>query len=112
MTAAAANERLGRWVEVPRLLPGGRRAVQTMREQSFQINGARLFNCLPKHVRNISNKDDFKAALDQHLSSVPDQPRMGGLAPVAVDQVSGRMSNSLLAWSGRTGGAGVPNTAF
>ena len=112
VTAAATNERLGRRAAVPRLLPGGRMAIQTLREQSFQINGTRLFNCLPRSVRNISNQDDFKAALDQHLARVPDQPRMGGLAPEAVDQVSGRMSNGLLAWSGRTGGAGVPNTEF
>ena len=107
---APANPRLGRRVAVPALLPGGRRSVQTLREQGFQINGARLFNCLPKKVRNITlDQEEFKVALDQHLAGVPDQPRMGGLVPGAVDQVSGKQSNSLLAWSRSTGGAALTN---
>ena len=110
VTAAAANARLGRRAAVPGLRPGGRRAVQTMREQSFQINGARLFNCLPRKLRDMTrDQDQFKAALDQHLAGIPDQPRMAGLVPTAVDQISGKQSNSLLAWCGRTGGA-VPIT--
>ena len=106
VVAAPENLRLGRRVAVPGLRPGGRRAAQTLREQSFTINGARLFNCLPKHLRDLTkDQDQFKAALDQHLMGIPDQPRMAGLVPGAMDQVSGKQSNSLLAWSGRTGGA-------
>ena len=45
------------------------------------------------------NQEDFKIALDNHLSSVPDQPRMGSLVPAATDQLTGRQSNSLLAWA-------------
>ena len=93
------NERLGRKVSIPNLKRNGRKAIQTLREQSFQINGARLFNCLPKQLGNIKTcQDDFKAALDKHLSSVPDQPRIGSLIPQATDQLTGRQSNSLLAW--------------
>ena len=96
---APENERLGRRVTIPSLRPGGRRAAQTLREQSFQINGARLFNSLPKKIREIKkNQEDFKEALDQHLARIPDQPRMGGLVPAAIDQLTGRQSNSLLAW--------------
>ena len=43
---AQHNERLGRKVNIPGLKPNGRQAVQTMRKNSFQINGARLFNSL------------------------------------------------------------------
>ena len=47
-----------------------------MRENSFQINGARLFNSLPLKIRNMKyNQEDFKLALDNYLCSVPDQPR-------------------------------------
>ena len=102
------NERLGRRVEVPGLLPGGRGAVHTMREQSFQVNGARLFNSLPKKLRSMrQSQDDFKASLDQFLATVPDQTRMGGPVPGATDQLTGRQSNSLLAW-GRTRDQGGP----
>ena len=44
-------------------------------------------------------QDEFKEALDNYLSSVPDQPRMGSLVPAATDQLTGRQSNSLLAWT-------------
>ena len=97
---AQPSERLGRRCAVPPLLPGGRAAIQTLREHSFQIQGPRLFNVLPKKIREMrTSQDDFKEALDLFLMTQPDQPRMGGLVPAAVDQVTGRQSNSLLAWA-------------
>ena len=100
LEAAEENPRLGRRCKVPLLRPGGRRAVQTLREQSFPINGAKLFNTLPKTIREIKrSQEDFKEALDRHLMTIPDQPRMGRLTPTALDQTTGRQSNSLLAWA-------------
>ena len=96
---AQINERLGRKVKIPSLVRNGRKGIQTLRENSFQINGARLFNSLPKKIRNIKySQDDFKDALDNYISEVPDQPRIGSLIPEATDRLSGRQSNSLLAW--------------
>ena len=97
---APPNERLGRRCVVPPLLPQGRAAIQTLREHSFQVDGPRLFNSLPKNIRDIKTcQDDFKESLDKYLMTVPDQPRMGRLVPMAVDQGTGRQSNSLLAWT-------------
>ena len=94
-----ANERLGRKVKIPSLIPGGRQAIQSMREQSFQIHGARLFNCLPKKIRNIRiYQEDFQEALDRYLEKIPDQPRMNTLVPTATHRVTGKQSNSLIAW--------------
>ena len=94
------NTRLGRKVIIPSLSRNGRQAIQTLRESSFQINGARLFNCIPKNVREIRQcQDEFKEALDNYLSTIPDQPRIGSLVPTATDRLSGRQSNSLLAWA-------------
>ena len=102
---APANQRLGRRCAVPGLRPGGRAAVQTLREASFQVDGPRLFNTLPKKLREIrTSQDDFKEALDQYLMSVPDQPKMASLVPAACDQLTGRPSNSLLAWATWRGG--------
>lgn len=99
VSQAPLNTRLGRKCLIPSLKPNGRRAVQTLREQSFQVNGARLFNCLPKKLRDMRyNQDDFKSELDKYLSSVPDQPRLGTLIPEAVCRVTSRQSNSLTAW--------------
>jgi hypothetical protein len=100
---APDNPRLGRKLVIPKLKSNGRVAVQTMRENSFQVSGARLFNSIPKKIREIKqSQEDFKAALDQYLSGIPDQPRIAGLVPTAVDRVSGKQSNSLLAWTKET----------
>ena len=97
---AQTNERQGRRCAVPRLLPGGRAAIQTLREQSFQVDGPRLFNALPKSIRELKgSQEEFKEALDTFLMTVPDHPRMGSQVPEAVDQRTGRQSNSLLAWA-------------
>ena len=94
------DSRLGRRVEIPSLSKNGRQSVQTLRESSFQVNGARIFNCLPKKIREIRKyQDDFKEALDMYLSSIPDQPRIGSMVPTATDRLSGQQSNSLLAWA-------------
>ena len=97
---APENSRTGRKIKIPTLSRTGRSAIQTLREASFQINGARLFNSLPINLRNIrKDQEQFKEALDRHLASIPDQPRMGSLVPAATDQLTGRQSNSLLAWT-------------
>ena len=44
---------------------------------SFRSRAATLFNCLPKHIRNIVNcvnSNTFKRALDYHLCSIKDSP--------------------------------------
>ena len=97
---AKENPRLGRKCQVPSLLPQGRMSIQTLREQSFQTNGVRLFNSIPKEIREIRiHQDEFKEALEIYLSTIPDQPRIGSLVPQATDQWTGRQSNSLLAWA-------------
>ena len=81
------------------LKPGGRQAVQTSIEQSFLINGVRLFNCIPRKLREMKLElKDFKSELDKYLGTIPDNPRMGKLMPSAQDRISGRQSNSLMAW--------------
>ena len=42
------NKRLGRRCKVPNLQKNGRTGIQSLREQTLQINGSRLFNCIPK----------------------------------------------------------------
>ena len=101
--------RLGRRLKVP-LLKGCAKSNK-LKEQAFQINGAKLFNCLPQMVRNQSRKskkqhlfatgpEDFKMQLDVYLSTVPDQPRIDGLSP-------GVETNSLLHQTKRGQGGGL-----
>ena len=46
------HERLGRLCEVPQIISNSKKSIQTLRENSYQVNGPRLFNCLPKQIRN------------------------------------------------------------
>ena len=49
----------------------------TLCHNSFRNRAATLFNCLPKHIRNIVNCANpimFNRALDNHLCSIEDSP--------------------------------------
>ena len=50
--------------------------LKSAREASFVTNGIRLFNVLPKEIRNITavSTESFKGKLDKFLASVPDEP--------------------------------------
>ena len=75
----------------------GKSIVQNLRRQSFQVAGPKLWNCLPKNVRNFKgNQVDFKQTLDKFLSKVPDEPKTDGLIPGAVDGLNGKQTNTLI----------------
>ena len=90
------SERRGREIKIPQLK--GKQAVRIMREQSFQVNGPRLFNCIPKRIRNMSkvSVDKFKEHLDKFLETVPDEPNVAGLTPATCNQHTAAPSNSIL----------------
>ena len=85
------HARLGRKCQIPNV-PNTKLAKS--REASLSINGARLFNIMPKSVRNLTNVNlsTFKCALDRFLNCVPDEPQLPGYT--AHRRAS---SNSLLA---------------
>ena len=47
---------------------------------ALAIQGAKLFNAMPKCIRNLKNVpvDKFKTALDKHLKTIPDEPQIRG----------------------------------
>ena len=49
-------------------------------EGSFSVNGPKLFNSLPSHLRNMTgvSPQDFKRELDKFLGTVPDEPLTTG----------------------------------
>ena len=62
------SERRGRSCAVPAVNLGAPAAVQTMLERSHVVNGARLFNSLPKSLRDCDGSlDQFKRGLDSYL---------------------------------------------
>ena len=66
---------------------------RNIRDSSFCFNAPKLFNTLPKDIRNISNCsiDKFKLRLDNFLQSVPDFPHLPGLGKYSI-----ATSNSLI----------------
>ena len=89
------EERRGRLCQIRKFK--GKSSVQNLRRQSFQVAGPKLWNSLPKNVRNFKgNQDEFKRKLDQFLTKVPDEPKADGLIPGAIDVLSGRQTNTLI----------------
>ena len=51
--------------------------IQTLKEDSFMVHGPRLFNEIPKDLREFAGSPDtFKAKLDSYLGTVPDKPAL------------------------------------
>ena len=90
------SERRGREIAISPVKGSVR--VQSMREGSFHIHGARLFNSLPKKIQNMTNisLDDFKMYLDKYLETIPDEPKIGGYIPSTCSQTNMAPSNSII----------------
>ena len=90
--------RLGRTCSIPTLTNTGK--IRTLRENSFQVHGPKLYNSLPIRIRNITkcSVNDFKTLLDRVLSQVPDEPNISGTqyTPRACDLFTGKPSNSVI----------------
>ena len=85
------SDRRGRQMQLAPLCNQAASSVRKARESSLQVKGARLFNCIPRELRDSSTgtPDQFKAKLDAWLSTIPDQPTIPGRQRAAG-------SNSLL----------------
>ena len=87
------EERLGRKCDIPTISTNSTTHVQNLREASLSVRGQKLFNTLPKHLRDMRDckKEAFKSALDQYLGTIPDEPHIQGYV-----QMRRADSNSLL----------------
>ena len=66
-------------------------SLMNARESSLQVRGDKLFNAIPREIRDTSTgtTDMFKLKLDEWLSRVPDQPTI-------PDRKRAASSNSIL----------------
>ena len=76
------GDRLGRKCDIPCIKTSSTKQTQNLREASLCVRGQKLFNILPKQLRDMKGctKEVFKNALDKHLSTVPDEPHIQGYA--------------------------------
>ena len=90
------HNRRGRTCKVPNVLPTATVRIQNIRRGSFAIRGPMIFNCLPIHLRNLTGVSvvEFKAALDRHLRSTPDEPLIPGYTMYRTAE-----TNSILDWA-------------
>ena len=86
------NPRKGRKIKRLTHVSGTNRKITSLRHGSFFVVGPRLFNCLPKEVRDVTNVgvETFKKHLDRFIGAVPDEPPVYGAV----------WTNSLLDWRG------------
>ena len=94
------SERRGMLVAVPPMAIHSPAAVRNARETSLQVKGARLFNLVPKDMRDMTgvSVDTFKYGLDAWLTKIPDQPTIPGRQRAAltnslIDQVVANHQN-------------------
>ena len=61
-----------------------RNSYQQLRNNSLSIHGVKLFNCIPKKIRNLTNcpKEKFKSELDMFLKLIPDEPQIPGYTSI------------------------------
>ena len=73
------STRHGRFCKVPKVSTSHCK-IKTLREGSFCVNGANLFNALPKNIRDLTGIDvlEFKKKLDKFLMTVGDEPQSPG----------------------------------
>ena len=85
------SDRRGRLMALAPLSNQAPSSVRKARESSLQVRGAKLFNIIPREIRDTSTgtTEMFKAKLDEWLSRVPDQPTI-------PDRLRAATSNSIL----------------
>ena len=92
-----AGSRSGLTALVPPL-SGTKDSVRGLKERYFTCVGPRLFNSLPRILReDYSTLQTFKSHLDLYLEKIPDQPVLAGYATPNYS-MNGRQSNSLIDW--------------
>ena len=72
--------------------------IVTLKEKSLHYQGPKLYNSLPKCIREIDdNLTNFKTVLDMFLTLLPDCPVLKGYTTHTNDKYD-RQSNSIYDW--------------
>ena len=73
------TSRKGRMCSIPSFVRS-RGSLQTIKDCSFFVHGAKLFNSMPQKVRDITGCkfETFKTAVDSYLRNIKDEPHLNG----------------------------------
>ena len=74
------NPRFGRLCVVPSYHTLRNSKVKTLYDGTLSVHGSKLFNVLPRYIRNITDCSIgiFKSELDRFLRQIPDEPLIPG----------------------------------
>ncbi|KAG0723451.1 hypothetical protein GWK47_042708 [Chionoecetes opilio] len=96
------HQRLGRLCHIERTHPRAATRVKTLKENAFATRGPRLFNALPRHLRDSNQPclESIKNKLDILLRTIPDQPKLphyhlGAASNSIVDQLAQRRADGM-----------------
>ena len=84
------NRRLGIMAHVPPIMTNGNTKAKTLYDHSFAVVGPRLWNLVPKKVKDATSLFAFKSHLDEFLKTIPDRPPVHGYTC--------QNNNSILEW--------------
>ena len=71
-----STDQKGRNCLVEKVDPDLTKDERKTREKSLNVKGAKLFNMLPRDLRNFNgDTDDFVSSLDSYLMDIPDNPK-------------------------------------
>ena len=76
---AEYSQRRGRYCKIPSLNNRSSAHVRTLKECSFSVSGPKLFNIMPRNVRDFNGSlHSFKNKLDKYLEVIADEPGVAG----------------------------------
>ena len=80
---------------------GKKEFFQTQHENSFHYTAPRLFNKLPRNLRDDMSSDllQWKEKLDKFLSKIPDTPQVSNLTPGLCEYYQSKPTNSIFYWT-------------
>ena len=74
------STRRGPCCKIPSLSKTCRPKIQKMYDESFRVNGAKLWNAIPVVIRRKTSLGSFKSALTRHLLLLQDNPPIPGFS--------------------------------
>ena len=86
--------------EIPKFSSSASEGTKTIRYNSFQMQGPKLYNSLPRYLRENSDLDSkaWKCKLDEFLEKVPDLPVTSNLDSGLCNQFNSSPTNSVAVW--------------
>ena len=72
------SARRGLLVNIPPIIQGTKAKFQSLRDNFFTVSAPKLFNSLPKNIRDEVKFGPFKSKLTAYLLHIPDRPPIAG----------------------------------